>query len=317
MGFAVIVNASAGAASRLGREKLRALLNDSLGKQLASLRFVRGKALCAACEEAIAASPDALLILGGDGTCRTAAAMAAEKDVPIALLPGGTMNILPKRVWGEAPLEHVLDAIAKGKVGGGHLDMGTANGMPFFVAAAFGLVPALARVRERWRDAKSLGEAARTLGAIPKLSPRLFAPAVRVKADARAKELRAAALVVSVGDADRLLPWGDDGDKRLRTFECVALDVGGWRDLARLTWRAAVKGDWRDDATVENFKTASLSAQSGRTTALTLDGEPQRMKGAVTLTYRRDALRIVSPKIAKAEAHDDTHRAPVRSALSR
>ncbi len=314
MGFAVIVNASAGAASRLGREKLRALLNDSLGKQLASLRFVRGKALCAACEEAIAASPDALLILGGDGTCRTAAAMAAEKDVPIALLPGGTMNILPKRVWGEAPLEHVLDAIAKGEVDGSHLDMGTANGMPFFVAAAFGLVPTLARVRERWREAKSLRESAGALAAVPPLSQRLFRPTVHVKTGKT--DRRAAALVVSVGDADRLLPWGDDGDERLRSFECVTLDVKGWRDLAGLTFRAAVRGDWRDHALVENFQATSLVAQSGKTTPITLDGEPHRMKGAVTLTYRRNAVRVVSPK-RKGAANDDPHRASVRPALSR
>ncbi|KAK0339250.1 hypothetical protein LTR94_035328, partial [Friedmanniomyces endolithicus] len=46
--------------------------------------------------EALAARPDALFILAGDGTARSVAARAGSDGPLIAPLPGGTMNMLPK-----------------------------------------------------------------------------------------------------------------------------------------------------------------------------------------------------------------------------
>src|ERR1700742_2437655 len=99
MRYAAVVNAAAGTTRRLGTTALTSLLNDRLDHHLMSLRYADGRGLCTACEEAIRDKPDALIVLGGDGTCRTAAAMAAQQKIPVVLLPGGTMNVLPKRVW--------------------------------------------------------------------------------------------------------------------------------------------------------------------------------------------------------------------------
>lgn len=299
MRFAAIVNTSAGTTSRIGKGRLRAILSDALGPQLSSIKFVGGRSLCAACDAAIAAKPDALLILGGDGTCRSAAAQAVKTNVPIVLLPGGTMNVLPKRIWGERTLERVLEQVAKGDVRDGTLDMGTANGTPFFVAAAFGLVPVLARVRERWRKAGGLREHVRAAASVPRLSGRIFKPSVRFT-HAERDTARAAALVVSVGDADRLLPWGG-ADDDIRRFECVSLDAEGWIDLVRLAWHAATVGDWREDARIGDFAATEISAHSGRRTWVTLDGEPHAMSGPVILRYRRDALRILAPHPKQAD----------------
>ena len=52
--------------------------------------------------EAFAADPDVLFILAGDGTARSVASKAKPDGPMIAPLPGGTMNMLPKALYGTA-----------------------------------------------------------------------------------------------------------------------------------------------------------------------------------------------------------------------
>jgi len=313
MRFAAVVNARAGAASRLGTKALTETLNERLSHSLLSLRYADGRSLCGACEAAIRDKPDALLVLGGDGTCRTAAAMAAERRIPIVLLPGGTMNVLPARIWGTEPLERVLELIGKHQIEAGKLDMGIANGQAFFVAAMFGLMPTLARVREKFRGA-DMRQALAATGHLASVSRHLLRSTVRVNADALPTPRRTAGLIVSVGDADRLIPWRES-DETLRSFECVALNLDRWSDAGRIALKTIRQGDWRDDAKVESFKTLQLRAESGRSTWVTLDGEPMKLRGPLDISYKRNALTIVAPKAADP-ANDNANRASVRSSLS-
>jgi diacylglycerol kinase family enzyme len=313
MRYAAVVNAAAGAASRLGTTALTSTLNERLEHNLLSLRYTDGRGLCTACDDAIREKPDALLILGGDGTCRTAAAMAAERKVPIVLLPGGTMNVLPKRVWGAETFEQVLERVASGDVEAGKLDMGDANGQGFFVAAMFGLMPALARVRERFRGA-STRETLAALGALGTASRHVLKSSVRISAEELPTSLRTAGSIVSVGDADQLLPWRQT-DEGFRAFECVALNLATWRDAGRIAFKTLRHGDWRGDSKIDNFTTRALRADSGRSTWITLDGEPVKLRGPVDVAYKKDALTIVAPRQSGA-ANDNANRASVRSSLS-
>jgi diacylglycerol kinase family enzyme len=312
MRYAAVVNAAAGTASRLRTQALTATLNDRLEHNLLSLRYTDGSGLCTACTEAIRDKPDALIVLGGDGTCRTAAAMAAEQNVPIVLLPGGTMNVLPKRIWGGETLEQVLEMVAKREIEAGKLDMGVANGNAFFVAAMFGLMPALARVREKFRGANTR-ETLNALGALAGASRHVLKSSVRIRAEELKEARRTAGLIVTVGDADRLLPWRQT-EEDFRAFECVALNLDSWRDAGRIAFKTLRHGDWRGDSKIDNFTTRALTAEAGRSTWLTLDGEPVRLKGPVEVLYKKNALTVIAPK--QAPANDNAHRASVRSSLS-
>jgi diacylglycerol kinase family enzyme len=312
MRYAAVVNAAAGTASRVGTQTLTATLNERLEHNLLSLRYTDGSGLCTACSEAIRDKPDALLVLGGDGTCRTAAAMAAEKNVPIMLLPGGTMNVLPKRIWGAETLESVLERVTKREIEAGKLDMGMANGQAFFVAAMFGLMPALARVREKFRGA-NMRERWNATGELAHASRHVLKSSVRISAEELKEARRTAGLIVTVGDADRLLPWRQS-DEDFRAFECVALNLDTWRDAGRIAFKTLRHGDWRADSKIDNFTTRALTAEAGRSTWLTLDGEPVKLKGPVKVLYKKNALTVIAPK--QAPANDNAHRASVGSSLS-
>src|SRR4051812_8412121 len=50
-------------------------------------------------QEAVAAKPDLLIVLAGDGTARLAAELCGPDGPLVAPLPGGTMNMLPKALY--------------------------------------------------------------------------------------------------------------------------------------------------------------------------------------------------------------------------
>jgi len=80
---------------------------------------------------------EVLIVLGGDGTIRTAAEACAERGRFLVPLPGGTMNMLPRALYGdvswEDALENTLTApLAKVLSGGRIADK------QFFIAAIVG-----------------------------------------------------------------------------------------------------------------------------------------------------------------------------------
>ena len=51
--------------------------------------------------EAAGQKLEVLIVLGGDGTIRTAAEACSEEGPYLIPLPGGTMNMLPRALYGE------------------------------------------------------------------------------------------------------------------------------------------------------------------------------------------------------------------------
>lgn len=68
-------------------------------------------ALEGAIDELVRQGVDAVAAIGGDGTQRTVAARLAGGEVPLAVVPGGTVNLLA-RVLGVDDLEHAAAAAA-------------------------------------------------------------------------------------------------------------------------------------------------------------------------------------------------------------
>jgi diacylglycerol kinase family enzyme len=58
--------------------------------------------------EAAGQELEVLIVLGGDGTIRTNAEACAEKGLYLIALPGGTMNVLPRALYGDVAWEESL-----------------------------------------------------------------------------------------------------------------------------------------------------------------------------------------------------------------
>ena len=91
-------------------------------------------------------------MLGGDGTIRRAAEACTETSSYLIALPGGTMNILPRALYGDVSWEDALKntlTAPSAKV----LSGGRAMDRQFFVAAIIGAcaLGGIARVYTRRR----------------------------------------------------------------------------------------------------------------------------------------------------------------------
>lgn len=101
--------------------------------------------------EKAAARARALGVCGGDGTVNAAASVALRYDVPLAVLPGGTLNHFAYDLGVEGPRElaravEVGDAVA---VDVGRFRSGAGTGH-FLNTFSLGVYPELVRERERW-----------------------------------------------------------------------------------------------------------------------------------------------------------------------
>ena len=296
MKFAAVVNAKAGAASRLGIAPARLMIEERLGSSLGSLRIVPPRALKPALDEAAASKPDAILVLGGDGTARSAASHLYRAGIPCAFLPGGTMNILPKRLYGETPLEAVLDALAAGQIEEIELETGLAGEETFFVAASFGFLPILATAREQYRRGSSPLDSVRVGARVMRFTERIFAAETRYRVpDGAPGHCRA--LLVSLGCADLLHPWRKP-DVPFDSFECVCLNVESLWSTFGLAMKALALADWRSDPRVENFQTKAIEVL-GPYVRMTLDGEPLRVPGPLSVRVAKTGLRALALKSAQ------------------
>nr|WP_295109504.1 diacylglycerol kinase family protein [uncultured Caulobacter sp.] len=228
-------------------------------------------------------APDAVLVLAGDGTARGAAELAGPDGPLIAPLPGGTMNMLPRAIYGErdwqAAMKACLDGGEARMISGGEV-----GGRLFFVAAILGSPALWATAREAAREGRAAIAVARARRALRNA----FSGRLRFTLDGRPKDKAEALtlmcpLVSSALDADE------------RALEAAAMDPSGALDIFRLGFNAA-RGQWREDPSVSvgRCRVGKVWAR-GRIPAI-FDGEPARLDPEVSIRFRPKAFRALVPR---------------------
>jgi diacylglycerol kinase family enzyme len=235
---------------------------------------------------AVDAGPDLLVTLAGDGTARMAAELCGPKGPLLAPLPGGTMNMLPRalygaRSWQEA-LNLVLEEGSERVIGGGEVD-----GRPFLVAAVLGS-PAL------WapaREAARFGEHRLAFERARRAARRAFSGRLRYAIDGGSRG-KAEAMVFMCPHVSRAM---SDADPAL---EAAALNIRGALDAFRLGFNALVR-DWRDDPAVQVQYCRRASAWAASAIPALLDGELVRLGAGAEVVYRPAVARMLAlPKAA-------------------
>jgi diacylglycerol kinase family enzyme len=87
-------------------------------------------------KEALRAGADLVLACGGDGTVRACAAALAGGEVPLALLPAGTGNLLARNLSIPSELEAAAEVAAAGHLR--RIDVPALDGEPFVVMGGSG-----------------------------------------------------------------------------------------------------------------------------------------------------------------------------------
>jgi diacylglycerol kinase family enzyme len=242
----------------------------------------------AAVAAALATRPDLLLILAGDGTAGTIAASVGPDGPLIAPLPGGTMNMLPKALYGTTDWKQALrDTLERGEVR--DISGGEVDGHTFFCAAILGSPALWAPAREavrhgRWRLAWL--HARRALR-------RAFGGKLRYGLDGGPMRRTEALVLITP-----LISSAMDVDGGL---EAAAMSPSGAAEVFRLAAHA-VFDDWRHDPAVatRTVRRAALKARS-RIPAV-IDGEPTLLGHEAVAAFCPRAFRALAPRLDAAGA---------------
>lgn len=276
----LIANTASGGVGPAAPDEARAILAE-FGDR-ANVCVPENGDIAACLRAAIDRGPDLLVILAGDGTARAAAELCGVTGPLIAPLPGGTMNMLPKAVYGttdwklalRATLEHGEERI----IGGGEVE-----GRLFLVAAILGSAALMAPAREAVRHGHPVIAFYRARRALR----RVFSGRLRYSLEGGIPG-KAEALTFMCPIASRAL------DDDAQFLEAVALDPASVAEALRLGL-AAVVGDWRDDPKVEALacRVARVWAASG--VPALLDGEPVRLGASVQISWKSEVARLFAP----------------------
>ena len=237
--------------------------------------------------EALAAKPDVLFVLAGDGTARSVAARAGAKGPLIAPLPGGTMNMLPKALYGTADwklaLRLALEDGAPQVVSGGEVE-----GEAFYCAAILGAPALWAPAREAMRTGKL--KLAWLYGR--RALKRAFSGHIRFSLDGGARR-RAEALVLISPMISKVMdePVG---------LEAAAMTPSDAAQAFALAARA-VFDDWRHDPNVMTQPARRITVSARSKIPAVIDGEPMLLGRNATVVFLPQAFMALAPLPPAAE----------------
>ncbi|MFC6086574.1 diacylglycerol/lipid kinase family protein [Sphaerisporangium aureirubrum] len=242
-------------------------------------------------KRALAEEADLVFAAGGDGTVRACAEALMGTGVPLALLCGGTGNLLARNL--DIPIE-LPDAIRVGVLGGTTpVDVGVMEGTPFVVMAGLGLDAAMAR--GTGSEAKrSLGWLAYAGTLLRHLRDRPFRVTLHV--DGRPQP-RCRARMVLVGNVGRLqggmslLPDAQPSDGLLDVVVLGPRTPMDWlRVLGRLVTRSRGEG-----AGTRRYVASRLRIEVDPPTPYECDGDPVGSARVLTVEIKPGALSLRTP----------------------
>lgn len=188
---------------------------------------------------------DAVFTLGGDGTAMEVVAALANSSIPVAILPGGTGNLIARALGTPLVMRRAVRALLAGELQ--RVDLGLLDdGRRFAFAAGVGIDSQMIEHTSPWLK-RRIGVGAYVFAAARAIFRRDTIH-VRATVDGELIERDAAAVMLTNFGAvlnDRLsLGPGirqDDGKLDLCVFS-----PGGLTDAIRILWRLSRK-DFRDD----------------------------------------------------------------------
>ena len=237
--------------------------------------------------EALEAKPDVLFVLAGDGTARSVATRAGPKGPLIAPLPGGTMNMLPKALYGtgdwKLALRRALEEGAPQAVSGGVIE-----GEAFYCAAILGAPALWAPAREAMRTGKlklAWMHGRRALR-------RAFSGHIRFSLDGGVKR-RAEALVL-------ISPMISKAMNEPVGLEAAAMNTSDAAQAFRLAAHALFD-DWRHDPNVTTQPARLITVSARSKIPAVIDGEPMLLGRDASIRFLPRAFMALAPLPPAAE----------------
>lgn len=238
---------------------------------------------------------DEVWAAGGDGTIITVAKMLKDTDIPLGVIPGGTMNLLARDLGMSLNIADAIYQLIDST--SGQIDVAQLNDEPFFCIANIGLSTRLTEKREalrrhpgwiRWPQVAF--ETIKNMFIYPPLKIRLVTPDSEINIKTRALSVSNNPLGDSVG----LIP------------ERYALDkgvLGIYITRSRSLWTLPklvlkfIHGSWKQDVDIVDIEThkAEIYISSKRDMKVMIDGELHKIEPPYRFSVIPNALTILKP----------------------
>jgi len=274
------LNTSSGSCDASAGAALGAIL-DEAGVKPTKVWDVVGRDVDKALDEASEAGVDVLIVLGGDGTIRSAAQRCDLNGPLLIPLPGGTMNMLPKALYGARSWRQALTDTLKSPIVQA-VHGGQVGSHRFYVAGVFGSASLLAEARESVREGDLVGALGQGVAALKQALGHELG--YRFEGQTASK---AEAVVV-------LCPLPPPESDLEVLLDAAAIDIEGAGDAIRLAVMSAFR-DWRADQTVTHARLESLDITSDDPIPAILDGERFMLGRRERVTRVREAFYALRP----------------------
>ncbi|AWN52540.1 diacylglycerol kinase family protein [Methylobacterium sp. 17Sr1-1] len=236
---------------------------------------------------------DAVAVAGGDGTLACAAQALTGQDVPLGILPLGTMNLLAKDLGLPLDLDGAVHVLATGLAH--RIDAGEVNGHVFLINSVLGMPARMARHREARRGRMGLPDLLRMAAGLLRHLGRYPRERAVLTLRGTTRRVRFRALAVVCGDyregfGQVLSRAGVDGG-HLTLYLVETLSAAR---LVRLGLGFAV-GEWRRLPGLERHETDALTLDARKALRVMNDGEVVLIAPPLRYRLRRSALQVLVP----------------------
>ncbi len=237
---------------------------------------------------------DALVVGGGDGSIASVANVLAGSEVPIGVLPLGTLNHFAKDLGIPLALEQAVALIAAGQVQS--VDLGEVNGEIFVNNSSIGIYPYLVLDRRRLQERRRMGKWTAMAFAIWRTLLHFPLRRLHIRSGGMAEPYRSPCLFV--GNNEYCLTGRAAGKRERLDAGELCVYVARRQSRLALFWLAcrSLIGfiDRSRDLRAMNAPDVEVSSRTSRL-LVALDGEVTMLRPPLRYRARPNALRVFAP----------------------
>ncbi len=289
---AVILNPASGSGTAATVDRITQLF-AARGRTAAITLLGDGVSVPDVVHEAIRAGAPAVVAAGGDGTVSAVAAALIGSDVPLGVLPVGTLNHFAKDLGLPLKLEEAVQVVQDRNVR--VVDAGDVNGRIFLNNSSIGVYPRLVRLRDRYRESGITKWIAAVWAGLAVLRLRPF---MGVRIESPEGVLLRRTPFVLVGNNEYQMSGLDATSRESLTRGKLAVYVmkaQGRPSLLRLAWQVLRRGvDQTPELDFLSVAEATVETRR-RHLQVALDGEVVTLQSPLRYRILPGVLRVLAP----------------------
>lgn len=243
-------------------------------------------------QKAVKDNVSCIAVYGGDGTVMEVATVLSKSDIPLAIIPGGTANVLARDLRIPLDTRYALRLLKRGNTTK-KIDIGVCNGREFVIRLNAGILATM--IKKTNRNLKeAIGQVAYTVTAAKELG-KIKQVTYQLDIDGKKRKVKGVSLVIAnsgnIGVSDiSLLPSIDISDGLL---DVIVFKTN--RLTSIIKWIANITMQSSPTKIVRHWKGKNITLSIHPSQPLLLD-DAHISSERLTLSILPNALTVVVPK---------------------